>query len=48
MADSADPNAVRLRIEQEVVSRARIALERSDLNARVRLRLGGLDERAVA
>lgn len=48
VADAADPNRVRLRIEQEVVGRARTALERTDLEATIRLRLGDPTTRTLA
>lgn len=48
VADAADPNQVRLRIEQNIVGRARTALERSDLEATVRLRLGDPTTRSLA
>ena len=40
LAPSADPGAVRRHVEDHVLPRARAALERDDLVARVRLRLG--------
>lgn len=48
VADAADPNQVRIRIEQDVVGRARTALERTDLEATIRLRLGDPTTRTLA
>lgn len=48
VTDSAVPTEVRARIEQEVVGKARSALERPDLTATVRLKLGDPAPRAIA
>jgi hypothetical protein len=47
VADGADLESVRQRVEGEAVSRAREALERPDLTAAVRYRLGDPTQRVV-
>lgn len=47
VADTAEPGAVRDRVEERLVGRARTALERTDLTAKIRYRLGDPTERAV-
>lgn len=47
LAVTADPGAVRRRVEEHVLPRARAALERDDLGARLRLRLGDPASRAL-
>ena len=47
VADTAETGEVRDRVEERILGRARAALERSDLTATVRYRLGDPTERAV-